>query len=432
MVTGLGFGDEGKGTTVEYLARRHNASLVIRHNGGAQAGHNIVTDDGVHHTFSQFGCGTFDGVRTYLSRHMVVHPGGLLVEANTLAKKGVTDPLGLVVVDPDAPVITPFHTAMNRIRELARGAGRHGTCGIGVGETVSDSYDYPELVVHVGDLLGDPMTLRAKLLKTRDLKVAEAEKLIDTGGPVSTDMLSELGALTYFDLSTYLWDLRTFTKSVRISDGAFLRNVLSDDNATVVFEGAQGTLLDEWWGAHPHTTYSDCTPTNALGLLRDNGFDGNIVKWGVLRTYMTRHGQGPLPTEDTAARRVEPHNSPKTWQGAFRWGDFDAVLSRYAVGACRGQDALSLTHLDGVERWRPCVAYDTPTGRVTDLPLNHNKVVNGYQPQLLGTLQSATPVYDDTFVKPTATDVAKTISDMVGVPVGLMSYGPTYGDKKVG
>src|SRR5664279_3027640 len=92
IVLDLGFGDCGKGLLTDFLARRTSAGLVVRYNGGAQAGHNVVAPDGRHHTFSQFGSGTFiPGVKTYLSKYVLIHPGALLVEGNILEKLGVRD-----------------------------------------------------------------------------------------------------------------------------------------------------------------------------------------------------------------------------------------------------------------------------------------------------------------------------------------------------
>jgi len=144
LVVDLGFGDAGKGLLSYYLVRTTGARWVVRFNGGAQAGHNVVTTDGRHHTFSQVGAGSFvPGVRTYLARDMVVHPTALDSEARHLARVGVADAMRRMHVDPECRVTTPFHQASTRVRELLRGAARHGSCGVGVGETVRDSLKVP-------------------------------------------------------------------------------------------------------------------------------------------------------------------------------------------------------------------------------------------------------------------------------------------------
>ncbi|MEQ1503809.1 MAG: adenylosuccinate synthetase, partial [Myxococcota bacterium] len=139
-VVDLGFGDAGKGTTTDYLVRAHDARLVVRFNGGAQAGHTVVLADGRHHTFAQLGAGTFvAGVGTHLGPAFALDPGALRVEARALAGLGVTDALARTTIDRRARVITPFHRAACRIRERARGDDAHGTTGVGVGEAVSDA-----------------------------------------------------------------------------------------------------------------------------------------------------------------------------------------------------------------------------------------------------------------------------------------------------
>ena len=132
LVAGLGFGDEGKGSIVDYLVRRENARTVVRFNGGAQAAHNVVTPEGAHHTFAQFGSGSFAGAETVLSKFVMVNPPALLKEAAALKGKGVEPQ---VYVDKAALVTTPFHVAVNRIKESRRGSGRHGSCGMGIFET---------------------------------------------------------------------------------------------------------------------------------------------------------------------------------------------------------------------------------------------------------------------------------------------------------
>src|SRR5437763_7917023 len=116
VVVDLAFGDSGKGLLTDFLVRRTGARMVVRYNGGAQAGHNVVAPDGRHHTFAQFGAGTLvPGVRTFLSRFVAVHPTALLREEAALAGIGVADAFGRIAVSEAALVITPFHQAANRL-----------------------------------------------------------------------------------------------------------------------------------------------------------------------------------------------------------------------------------------------------------------------------------------------------------------------------
>ncbi len=185
IVVDLGYGDAGKGTIVDWLCARAadaaraagNASdrpvqAVVRFNGGAQAAHHVLArgtrQRARAHPFAQFGSGTFTpGTRTFLSRFMLVDPLALVAEAEHLSELGVRDPFGLVAIDRDALLTTPYHRAANQAREAARGDGRHGSCGLGIGETASYALAHPEDAPRVGDI-ASPRTLMRKLGKLRD------------------------------------------------------------------------------------------------------------------------------------------------------------------------------------------------------------------------------------------------------------------------
>ncbi|MFC7616191.1 adenylosuccinate synthetase [Actinokineospora soli] len=148
---------------------------------------------------------------------------------------------------------------------------------------------------------------------------------------------------------------RDFAGAVRVTRGDEVGRLA--DRGDLVFEGAQGVLLDQWRGFHPHTTWSTVTPDNARDLLA--GRRATVI--GVTRTYQTRHGAGPFPTEDQSvlARFPERHNGTGEYQGAWRAGHLDAVLLRYAVAACGGVDALAVTHLDA-DGLSVATSYDAP------------------------------------------------------------------------
>lgn len=318
VIVDLGFGDAGKGLLTDFLVRETGARLVVRYNGGAQAGHNVVTTDGRHHTFSQFGSGTFvPGVRTFLSRNVVVHPTALLRENARLASIGITDALERIRISGDALVITPYHQELNRMRERARGTARHGSCGVGVGETVGHALAFPEDAIRMRDL-GDVPRLRRKLARIRDY--------------------------AQLDLDDEAWIETARTTATLVADDF-------EKSGVVIFEGAQGVLLDERHGFPPHTTWSDCTVAPALALL-PNGADVRTI--GVLRTFAVRHGAGPLPSECDLPHAPAEHNTTNEWQGAVRRGWFDAPLARYALDVAGTIDALAITHLDWLRhltRW---------------------------------------------------------------------------------
>ena len=167
ITVGLGFGDEGKGATVDFLTRHYEANWVVRYSGGAQAGHNVELSDGRRHTFSQFGAGTFAGAKTYLGPRVIVCPATLAPEAKHLERIGVDRPLGLMTLHPNCLLSTTWMMAMNRMREIDRGADRHGSCGLGIGETRSYWLKHGLDAVTAGDI-GDRPVLISKLRLQRD------------------------------------------------------------------------------------------------------------------------------------------------------------------------------------------------------------------------------------------------------------------------
>ena len=149
VVVGANFGDEGKGLAVDTIVARDPDATVIRFNGGAQAGHTVVAEDGRRHVFSHFGAGTLRGAATFLSRFFVVQPSIFVREAVELAGIGVNP---VVFVDPDAQVTTPFDVFINQWVEETRGGTRHGSVGVGFGETIERAeLGYPLAVRELGD-----------------------------------------------------------------------------------------------------------------------------------------------------------------------------------------------------------------------------------------------------------------------------------------
>lgn len=198
----------------------------------------------------------------------------------------------------------------------------------------------------------------------------------------------------------------------------------------LVFEGAQGVLLDEWRGFHPHTTWSTVEPSNARAMIDELGRDSYVL--GVTRTYMTRHGAGPFPTEDHALATAVPevHNGFGRYQGGFRVGHLDEVLLRYAIEVCGGVDGLALTHLDALGRaqtagtpirgvqeyegWR-----SVPVGQWRDLD---------HQAALTDTLRAVAVVPKEL---PSDTETfVDYLSEETGVPVVLTADGPDRADRR--
>lgn len=354
LVAGLGFGDEGKGTITQYLAHDRNATLVVRYNGGPQAAHNVYGKDGEWHTFTQFGSATLEGVPTHLSKYMLVEPHALLKEGRDLVRLGIPDPYTLLTIDREALLVTPYHWSANRLRELLRGAAKHGTCGAGVGEAMSDFLSHGIEYAPIMADLEDPVALKRKLSFIQEGKMDEFRReIIDDLPDAAQRALRRLSD----PVNTVVESYAGYGSVLNLVSGdTFLGNAMSD--RTTVFEGAQGVLLDQDFGFHPHTTWTDTTFGNAQQLLGEAGFGGEVEKVGVLRTYMTRHGVGPLPTEEATEHVLDKHNSLGLWQGPLRAGPFDFMLAHYALKVIGGVDSLAVTHLDQLRAFDTmCAAY---------------------------------------------------------------------------
>jgi adenylosuccinate synthase len=432
LTVDLGFGDAGKGSVVDFLTRAYEAHTVVRYNGGAQAAHRVVVgaDAPREHVFSQFGSGALAGAGTHLTRFMLLDPPAMLAEAAHLRALGVPDALASTTIDAGALVITPFARAINRLRELARGDGRHGSCGMGIGETVTDQLRYGDRVLFAGDLRDSDSISRklgflreVALTKLRELRPAlpdspavecELEPLCDPGW---LDWLTEC----YVD----------FARQVQIVGADHLGTILRRPGA-VIFEGAQGALLDEWRGFHPYTTWSTTTLANAGRLLAEAGHSGPTTRIGITRAYATRHGPGPLPSEDAALTRALPdaRNVDNPWQQSFRVGWLDLVLLRYALEIVGPLDCLALTCLDRLATLpdlRVCRRYSHQGESIERLAIAPQPSLE-HQEGLTRLLMACRPLLDQL-------DGPQTLPDLLGaelgVPVGLLSAGPTAADKQV-
>ena len=453
IVTDIGYGDAGKGTTVDFIARQEVSPVIVRFNGGAQAAHNVVTPEGKHHTFSQFGSGSFvKGARTFLSRFVLLDPYSLQNEARGLESLGVPQPLSRMYVDGEALVVTPFQKAANRVREVLRGKGRHGSVGMGIGETMADMIAFPHLAVRARDLrhVGE---LEQKCRNLQELKFTEfGEKLVEL---MSQGVLhDELRLLT--DPSASKVVAREMVSMARQFSLVSMKTLerLSYKHS-LIFEGAQGVLIDEWHGFHPYTTWSTATNANANLLLAELSYPEIVKRIGVVRAYATRHGPGPFPSEDDVLTKVLPdmHNGFGAWQGGFRVGWFDIPLTRYALAVSDGIDSLALTHLDRfaqlkekhvveyykvaksslTKRERKAVVVDKKASKgdewfITSFRKKEDLEDLTYQEMLGAIVEKATPVYKK--VEETGEAFADYLQRKLSLPVTITSYGPTAVDKR--
>lgn len=410
IVVDLGYGDAGKGTTIDFLSRLTPNTLVVRYNGGPQAAHNVVTAEGKHHTFAQFGSGTFvPSVITYLSKYMWVEPLSLLAENTGLERVGVTDALQRLFLDKNAPIITPFHRAMTRIKENAR-TTKHGSCGIGMGEAVIDSLD--GLVLTVESLESHKTSIR--ILKNIQEKKLEESKLLMKGlWDEEMDVLYDPQASEIcYELYKGLYD------RVNVVDGMKITNV-----DQVIFEGAGGILLDENYGFHPHTMWTTTTTENALKLWSEEA-----TTLGIIRTFSTRHGHGPFVSEEELPF-VDQYNLSNKWQGSFRTGAFDLVATKYALKANGGVDALVVTHTDEVHP-RLCNAYTNIADCFYDAQKNElilpTKGDLDRQQQLTDALFECKP-----HIVSLNRPFIEEISGRLELPVVLESFGAKSCDKRI-
>lgn len=421
IVIGLGYGDEGKGSVVDYLTREHNAHTIVRFNGGAQAAHNVVTPDGKHHTFAQFGSGTLAGARTHLSRFMLVNPFDFWLEERHLQQLSVWNARRLITFSPDALVTTPLHVVANQMREERRN-DKHGTCGKGIGETQEAADVLGEPAIRIGDLRKQGIVER-KLTQLSDYY----HDTISRRFPQEHGSIAEI-ARAY----------RDFSDKVAIQDDSLIYD-LQHKGHTLIFEGAQGILLDQDVGFHPHTTWSDTTSSIAQKMLIGTARPTTI---GVTRPYMTRHGHGPFPGGGGGYMSMldEPHNDDDGHQGIFRYGRWDEVCMAYAV-KCNPIDAVAVTCLDHLgEEWSTVNSYDY-LGSMPDLKPyfqtdGKKRILEIMPPRTRAESEAITNrlqqcSWNVIEHEDTSTEyVTEHISSILGAPVAIESYGPTYEDKK--
>jgi adenylosuccinate synthase len=321
-----------------------------------------VSPEGLHHKFSQFGSGTLAYARTHLSKHMLVEPFALWREHEILATKSYGWSWDCLSIDPEAVIITPFHWKANRLRELARGNSKHGSVGRGIGETQADAIDGVKLTAQDIRSFDDTLAILGEI----QLRKLEQLKDIAWADP---NLFQEIANEGCRHLATLYADL---LKDVHLM---ITKQVLEKFiSSAIVIEGSQGVLLDEHFGFAPYNTWVDTTFMSADELLDEAGFTGERERVGVLRSYHTRHGAGPFPTEDSSLKIPEPHNPKHAWMGSFRVGHFDMVAAKYACKVAR-PDVIALTHMDRRPSTKVAMAYywnGHKAGMAEEMPLKED------------------------------------------------------------
>lgn len=317
-VIGAAFGDEGKGLLTDALcARVGGEPWVVRYNSSAQAGHTVLTPDGRRHVFHHWGSGSLAKGGTYLGKEFVVHPLLFRKETGALRDLGVDLRMR---VDPRCRVATPFDVMVNQALEGLRGSARHGSCGIGFGEAIERSLRHDHLL-SVEDLL-HPSTTRAKLHFLRDAYLPG--RLMEIG--VEQDRLPQ-AAWDDALVERFLEDCKLFVQQAIVARPAFL------NGETVIFEGAQGLLLDEELGDFPNVTRSKTGLPYVVEICEEAEIDSVDVTY-VTRAYLTRHGAGPMPGETDGpptGKFSDLTNVPNQFQGALRFAPLDPGRLRQSI-----------------------------------------------------------------------------------------------------
>lgn len=323
-IIGAGFGDEGKGRMVDYCASKTPLdSIVVRYNGGAQAGHTVFTPTGLRHVFKHFGAGSFCDVPTLLSKFFIVNPMLWSDERQQLLQHGYRPKM---YCHESAIVTTPYDMCINQEVERARrkqDQSHHGSCGVGINETVTRMDETTELGrIMVDDLVSNDYRDRAKFI--RDEWAVDRLRALGIAEP-SSWFLETIKAPALLDRFVEACELFCGNVSVVTSHG------MLDGYKHVIFEGAQGLMLDEQHAFFPHVTRSRTGLPNICKIVegvRSNA-DKILDVVYVTRCYMTRHGAGPFPTEDRTVSLTDRTNVEGPWQGALRYGRLD--LDRLGV-----------------------------------------------------------------------------------------------------
>jgi adenylosuccinate synthase len=412
-VVGLQWGDEGKGKIVDILAE--NSDIIVRYGGGANAGHTVVVGDNKFalHLLPS-GSVRPDSV-CVISNGVVLDPECLLEEIETVAEKGVSLE-GRLFISENAHVVLDYHKAEDQLRENALGKNKIGTTIRGIGPCYADK---------IGRSYAVRMVDFANLAKLKDKikNIVDYKNKVFAGlygaEPISADEIFE-------KCKKYAKQLMGFV----IDTTEFLHSSLADGKA-VLFEGAQGAMLDIDHGTFPFVTSSN---SSALGMPAGSGVPAQMVDKfvGVIKAYTTRVGEGPFPSElDNEIGqyiREKGHEYGTTTGRPRRCGWFDAVVVSYSASIAAVNE-IALLHLDtmaGIEEIKVCVAYEIDGKQTTFFPTNRDKLekvkciyetVPGWDEDLSGISKfSDLPANAQRYVS--------LVEEKLGKPVSMIGVGP--------
>jgi len=412
VVLGIQWGDEGKGKIVDLLTDRCKA--VVRFQGGHNAGHTLVID-GEKTVLHLVPSGILrPDVQCMIGNGVVVAPDALIRELEALEQAGET-PRTRLTISPACPVILPSHVALDQAREQARGKKAIGTTGRGIGPAYEDKV--ARRGIRIGELL-DVKTCREQVRELLDYHNFLLEKRFDKQAVEP--------ALVFDALDRWADVLHPM-----IGDVAHAMASVSRSSGNILFEGAQGTLLDIDQGTYPYVTSSN---TTAGAAACGSGVGPLILDEvvGVVKAYTTRVGGGPFPTElhdDTGARLADRgHEFGATTGRPRRCGWFDAVLSRRAC-ELNSVSALCVTKLDvldGLSELAICVGYRLGGKTVDQLPWDA-RVLEDVEPvyeSLPGWQQATEGIKTVENLPDNARHYLDRLSELLEVSVDIISTGP--------
>ena len=416
VVVGSQWGDEGKGKVVDWLSER--ADVVVRFQGGHNAGHTLVVD-GVTYKLSLLPSGVVrEGKLSIIGNGVVLDPWAFLEEIETVKAQGVVVSPENVRIAESAPLILPLHRNLDRVREAAKGITKIGTTGRGIGPAYEDKV--ARRAIRVGDL-ADTGALIDKvdtllfhhnaLLRGMDMPEIDKDGLMAELDGVAPRILPFAGAV---------W--RTLDEARR-------------NGKRILYEGAQGTMLDIDHGTYPYVTSSNSVAGQAaVGSGQGPGAIDYVL--GISKAYTTRVGAGPFPTEldDAVGKGLgERGREFGTVTGRpRRCGWFDAVLVRQAVKV-NGIDGIALTKsdvLDGMNELKVCTCYCLEGEVIDYLPastVSQSRVEPVYE-TMDGWTESTRGAQSWADLPATAVKYVRRIEELIGAPVALLSTSPERED----
>ncbi len=412
-VVGLQWGDEGKGKIVDILAE--HSDMVVRYNGGANAGHTVVVGDSRFALHLLPSGSVRPDTICVIANGVALDPETLIGEIETLAQKDITLN-GRLFISENAHLVLDYHKMEDQLREEALGKNKLGTTVRGIGPCYADKVGR-SYAVRMGDLT-DLDNLKAKLQTIVDYKNKIFSALYNAE-PISAEKILE-------KCKTYAEKLTPFTTDTT----QFLHKSIADGKS-ILFEGAQGSLLDLDHGTFPFVTSSN---SSSLGMPAGCGVPAKIVDKfiGVIKAYTTRVGAGPFPSEqdnDIGQYIRDKGNEYGTTTGRpRRCGWFDAVPVSYGItiGAI---DCIALLHLDtlsGLKELKICKAYEIDGEEIAFFPTNAAKLSKAcpiYE-TVPGWDEEITDVSDFNDLPLNAQNYICRVEEMTGKPVTIIGVGP--------